>query len=233
MLLATTDGSPVPERDCVAEALGHVLPDRVSFVAVDPALTLFEVHGVRWQVPVDDRVAVLVEIEAFLADRCGREYERPEGRVKGLAYLLGTSCAARIALLCLEPQGEASAHPLLPEVDLSGSVADLVYPEGGGADRQSADDGCRYAFGDLLGRLSLQAQSLTQDMGVLVQDRLEVPVGAVLDNPAPVRLGAICAPDESRDLWEVEQASKRPGNSRRGLPYPRFSTSGWASGDSG
>jgi hypothetical protein len=51
----------------------------VSFVAVDSALTLFEVNGVRWQIPVDDRVAVLVEVEAFLTDRCGREDERPEG----------------------------------------------------------------------------------------------------------------------------------------------------------
>ena len=68
-----------PERGCprvssVGERAGavlqrHVLADRVAFVAVDAAFALLEVDRVVRQIPVDDDVAVGVEVESLLPDR--------------------------------------------------------------------------------------------------------------------------------------------------------------------
>ena len=46
--------------------------------AVDAAFTLFQVDRIGRQVPMNDGVAVEVEVESFLADRCSREDEGPE-----------------------------------------------------------------------------------------------------------------------------------------------------------
>ena len=79
---------------------GDVLADRVTLVAIHAALTLLEVDGVGGKVPVDDRVAPPVEVDSLLADRCGREHERPERRVEGRpdlgesGFVLGVARAA-------------------------------------------------------------------------------------------------------------------------------------------
>ena len=59
----------------------HILAHGVALVAVDAAFTLLEVHGVRRQIPVHDRVAVGVEVQAFLADGSGRKDAGPEGGI--------------------------------------------------------------------------------------------------------------------------------------------------------
>ena len=46
----------------------EVLADGVALVAVDTPFALLEVDGVRREVPVDDRVAVGVEVEALFSD---------------------------------------------------------------------------------------------------------------------------------------------------------------------
>jgi len=79
----------------VCESRGEVLPDGVAFVTVDAPFALFKIDRVRWEVPVDDGVAVGVEVEPFLAYRSRSEHEWPEGRVEGVAKTLGPR--ARIA----------------------------------------------------------------------------------------------------------------------------------------
>ena len=44
-----------------------VSSNRVALVSVDPTFALLEVHRIGGQVPMDDRVAVLVEVEALLS----------------------------------------------------------------------------------------------------------------------------------------------------------------------
>ena len=69
-------------------AVGYVAPDRVARVAIDPALTLFEVHRVGRGVPqYVRRVAPPVKVDAFLAHAGGRQYEGPEGTVEGVPDL--------------------------------------------------------------------------------------------------------------------------------------------------
>ena len=62
--------------------LGDVLPDGVAVIAVDPPFTLFEIDGVRGEVPVHDGVAIPVKVEALLPDGGGAEHERPEGGIE-------------------------------------------------------------------------------------------------------------------------------------------------------
>ena len=67
-----------PERGCprvssIGKGAGamlqrNVLADRVAFVAVDAAFALLEVDRIVWQIPVDDDVAIGVEVEALLPD---------------------------------------------------------------------------------------------------------------------------------------------------------------------
>ncbi len=59
----------------------------MALIAVDPAFSLLKVNWIRREIPVDDRVAVVMEVEAFLADGCSREGEGPERRVESFAYL--------------------------------------------------------------------------------------------------------------------------------------------------
>ena len=40
----------------------------MALIAVDPAFSLLKVNWIRREIPVDDGVAVVMEVEAFLAD---------------------------------------------------------------------------------------------------------------------------------------------------------------------
>src|SRR4051794_9170594 len=66
---------------------GHVLANRVALVAVNSTFALLEVDRVVRQVPVDDDVAVGVEVESLLPDRGADEDERPIRGVEPLAQL--------------------------------------------------------------------------------------------------------------------------------------------------
>jgi hypothetical protein len=57
---------------------GDVLADGVTFVPMNATLTLLEVDGIGREVPVDDCVAVKMEIETLLADRGRGQNERPK-----------------------------------------------------------------------------------------------------------------------------------------------------------
>jgi hypothetical protein len=47
----------------------NIFPDRVSLIAVYPALALFQIDGVRRQVPVYNRMSAMMEIKTLLPDR--------------------------------------------------------------------------------------------------------------------------------------------------------------------
>ena len=79
-------------------------------VSVNATFALLQVYGVRRKVPMDDRVAVSVEVKSFLADGRGREYKRPEWGVEGLTHLpLACSRLAVLTLLGAEAHGEVVA----------------------------------------------------------------------------------------------------------------------------
>jgi hypothetical protein len=61
------------------ESEGQVLANRVPFVAMNPSFALLQIHWIGGKVSVVHDVAVRVEVEALLADRSGRQDERPEG----------------------------------------------------------------------------------------------------------------------------------------------------------
>ena len=50
------------DRPC-SDLLCDVLPDGVPMVAVHAPFALFKVDGIRWEIPVDDRVTVPVEVK--------------------------------------------------------------------------------------------------------------------------------------------------------------------------
>jgi len=52
----------------------------MALAPVDTALALFEVDGVARQIPVHDRMAELVEVQALLSGRRRRQHERLEDR---------------------------------------------------------------------------------------------------------------------------------------------------------
>ena len=72
------DGSPriglANSQAFLTDLAGDVLAHRMSLVAVNAPLALLQVNGIAGKVPVDDSVAVGVEVEALLADgRRGEE----------------------------------------------------------------------------------------------------------------------------------------------------------------
>ena len=53
-------------------------------------IPLLEIHRVRRQVPVHHRMAVGVEVEAFLPDRSARQHEGPERRIERGPHLISS-----------------------------------------------------------------------------------------------------------------------------------------------
>ena len=95
----------------------HVLADRVALVAVDPSLALLEVDRIVREIPVDDDVAVGVEVEPFLPDRRADQDERPIRRVEPLAQLRGSRGGLAVgpftaAFLVAKAHGERGVKPL-------------------------------------------------------------------------------------------------------------------------
>src|SRR5271167_4399674 len=64
----------------------HILSHRVALIAMNASFALLQVHGVAWQIPMNNRMAVGMEIQPFLADGSCRKDERPERRVEGGAH---------------------------------------------------------------------------------------------------------------------------------------------------
>src|SRR5689334_2219151 len=61
-------------RDTMAQRLDrkrrrNIFPDRVSLIAMYPALALFQIDWVRRQVPVGNGVTVMMKIKTLLPDR--------------------------------------------------------------------------------------------------------------------------------------------------------------------
>ncbi len=111
----------------------HVLANRVVLVAVNPAFALFEVHRIGRQVPVNHCVTVGMKIKPFLTDRRCNEHERPEGRVKRILHLLGSSLRSFFVFLVPKTHGKANPHALRLHGNLarSGVCLDLCDPKTG------------------------------------------------------------------------------------------------------
>jgi hypothetical protein len=60
--------------------VGEIFPHGMSLVTVHAAFALLQVHGVRGQIPVDDRVAVRVEVQPFLPDGADPIFRRSSPR---------------------------------------------------------------------------------------------------------------------------------------------------------
>src|SRR5689334_5579029 len=69
-------------RSGICENACDVLSDCMPFVSVHSAFALLQIHWIGWQVPVNDGVAIMVEIQPFLANGGSCQNERPKGRVK-------------------------------------------------------------------------------------------------------------------------------------------------------
>ena len=55
----------------------------MTVIAVDTALTLFEVNWIRGEIPVDHSVAVPVKVEPLLADGSRTQHQTARRRVEG------------------------------------------------------------------------------------------------------------------------------------------------------
>src|SRR4051812_11125671 len=60
----------------------------MTLEAVHPPFPLFQVNRVGWKIPVCDCMAILMEVEALLPNRCRGKHERPEGTIEGEANLI-------------------------------------------------------------------------------------------------------------------------------------------------
>ena len=95
----------------VALLLCKVAPHGVVLEAVHAPLPLLQINRVVRQVPVDDGMAVEVEVEALLTDRSAREHEWPERRIECFADAV--NALDRLLVLtatCAKPQCKTAAH---------------------------------------------------------------------------------------------------------------------------
>ena len=95
----------------------------MTLVAVHAALALLEVDRVVRQIPVVDTMAVGMEVEPFLPDRRGCQYERPERRVEGVAHAAEAGRCSLLVTVVGEAHGEAAAHREM--VDMKLAIPDL------------------------------------------------------------------------------------------------------------
>lgn len=87
-----------------------VQPDCMVFVTVDAAFALLHVDRITRQVPVDDAVAIWMEIQPFLPDGCRRQNERLEGGVKCCPHKTGPVYAGLILALLRQSHGKSAAQ---------------------------------------------------------------------------------------------------------------------------
>lgn len=64
--------------------LGKLLPYGVAEEPLDPSLSLFEFDDAARNVPMNERAAIAVKVEALLPDRRGDEHPWPEWAVERL-----------------------------------------------------------------------------------------------------------------------------------------------------
>src|SRR5690606_1975027 len=129
-------------------------------------LALLKINRVRRQIPVHDRMAVVMEVEAFLPNGRAGQDERPEWRVEGRPYLTGTvSVVLVFPLLLTETGREAGPHtPFRARDGLGlGIDPDVVDTNGSGAKADRLDHLLRNGSGSLIGRYSPHAKAVLED----------------------------------------------------------------------
>ena len=200
----------------------------MTLVSVDAPLALLQVDGIGGQIPVDDRVAPEMEVQSLLSNRSGREDERPEWGIERSGDGFDAGLAAVVERLVAECDGEAGAHPVLVEIDMKAVLSSVrdVHAKRGGVEFQ----GLREAPGEVGGCLRAPfvvpqpevPEPVSDNVGVLVEDGLEVAVDRVSEHITPVAaaafvgVGLLRAPAGSvgRDLGSVEEAPERATNPR-------------------
>ena len=169
----------------------HVLADCVALIAVDPSFALLKVNRIGGEIPVDDDVAVGVEVEAFLPDRRADQDEWPIRGVEPLAQLRGSRGGLAVgaftaAFLVAKAHSERGVKPLsLGSNRVLGhfevAVVDPRRPQ-----RESPD----HRVGDRGGRrprwLVRRALGFHEDVRVLVEHRLKASIDAVAHHLAPI-----------------------------------------------
>jgi hypothetical protein len=68
-----------------------VLAYRVAFEAMYAAFSLFQVHRIWWEIPMNNFVAVCVKVEAFLSDGGRCENKWPEWGIERAPNIIGTN----------------------------------------------------------------------------------------------------------------------------------------------
>ena len=114
--------------NAAAQSLRNVFPYGVSMVAVHPAFPLFEVYGIRRQVPMYNRVAVPVKIQAFLSHRGSCQNERPERRVERATHGVDMVSGLRIVTDCAVigvTASEMLMHRIRPSLHSGGTWVPL------------------------------------------------------------------------------------------------------------
>ena len=96
--------------DCRCLAGRDVEANCMAFVAMHASFALFQVDRIARQIPVVEPMAVRMEVESFLSDRCGRQHERPERRVKGITYAAQAGRRFFFVAIVGEPHGESAPH---------------------------------------------------------------------------------------------------------------------------
>ena len=149
-----------------------VLTDGVSAETVHPAFALFEVDGVRREVPVHHRMAPPMEVDSLLPDACRCENEWPERTVERVADLRSAN-ALGVFGRCAVPQREAHGDWDLRKVSIAGPRVIAGRAKCQGFDR---------AIGDLTDCADIDTRSAELEFeleAVLVEHSLQVAVSAI------------------------------------------------------
>ena len=162
----------------------HVASNSVVEEADDSPFSLFELDGAGWHIPVNELMAIAMEVEALLSDRRCDQDPRPERAVERLADDLGMDSGVLVrpgtAERHREPRRQAAARD---------SAARVRLIRG---DRERLEVGCCCeCLGDLgrhVGRASTWSCLLVdQQVDVFVHDSLQRSLDAVVEGVAPVR----------------------------------------------
>ncbi len=213
----------IAEWRTITIAVGRrdILADSVPLVPVDAAFSLFKINWVRRQIPMHDRVAVVMEVEPLLPHGRAGQDERPEGRVECRPYM---TCAVSIfrviSLLLTEPGGEASPHASFRRADglCLGIDPDVVDTDGCSAKADGLGHLVGNGFGGLLSWHSPHTETVLEDVGVLVKHGLKATIHGVLDHSHPVRFRPIQASYKRVHFGEVVKIAEPPRNPTRREP---------------
>ena len=90
---------------------------------MDASFALFQIHRITRKIPVNDRMAVGMEIQAFLADGSSRQNEWPEWRIEGGTHRFFAKLRFFSLATALIAIAHCKAHPGTLIIDGQASTA--------------------------------------------------------------------------------------------------------------